>query len=224
MQPGGTCAYPTAQPRTNALLVLAIVAQATPCLPPPSMDGRGWRHVSAFPRKRRCIKLRVGCRWRWTITGVAGRSTTQSAVDNRTPTAVRCGQRPLGAHQLRHVDRVDLALRAFAGHLGDGKMSRCQRVTGVRLISRSRDGPRRGSAAKIGCCGVPWPLRGSNTIGKIICLRLIVVCDHLSGEPVKISLAAAVQLSVVRSRRRLVTSRARTTFPFASNNGCAAAR
>jgi hypothetical protein len=72
---------------------------------------------------------------------------------------------------------------------------------------------------------VPWPLCGSNTIGKIIYLRLIVMCDHLlSGEPVKISLAAAVQLSVVRSRRRLVTSRARTTFPFASNNGCAAAR
>ena len=68
-------------------------------------------------------------------------------------------------------------------------------------------------------------MRGSNTIGKIIYLRLIVMCDHLlSGEPVKISLAAAVQLSVVRLRRRLVTSRARTTFPFASNNGCAAAR
>jgi hypothetical protein len=33
-------------------------------------------------------------------------------------------------------------------------------------------------------------LCGSNTIGKIIYLRLIVMCDHLlSGEPVKVGLA-----------------------------------
>lgn len=44
MQPGGNCAYPAAQPRTDVLLVLAIVTQATPCLPPPPvqwMDAAG---------------------------------------------------------------------------------------------------------------------------------------------------------------------------------------
>lgn len=34
MQPGRRDTYPTAQPRTDALLVMAIVTQATPCLTP----------------------------------------------------------------------------------------------------------------------------------------------------------------------------------------------
>lgn len=50
-------------------------------------------------------------------------------------------------------------------------------------------------------------------------------CDRFfSGVPIKINPVPAVQPSVVRSRRRLVTSRARTTFPFVSNSGCAAVR
>jgi len=44
-----------------------------------------------------------------------------------------------------------------------------------------------------------------------------------SGEPIKVN-PCRVQPSAVRSPRRLVASRARTTFPFASNNGCAAVR
>src|SRR5271169_4436020 len=49
MQPGGRCAYPTAQPRTGVLLVLAIIAQATPCLTPARpVDGRGRRQMRTF--------------------------------------------------------------------------------------------------------------------------------------------------------------------------------
>ena len=71
MQPGGTCAYPTAQPRTDVLVVLAIVAQATPCLTPrpSSRWTRSAADVDDFTPKHRCINIRAGPLARWTITG-----------------------------------------------------------------------------------------------------------------------------------------------------------
>jgi hypothetical protein len=126
-------------------------------------------------------------------------------------------------HRDRRLGRSGAASRRWAPWRGqDVSMSARYQV---RLISASRAQAQARPRHEDRMLRLPRPVCGRNAIGKVICLRLVVVGDRLfSGETGEINPVPAVQPSAARSRRRLVTWRARTTFPFDSNNGCAAAR
>jgi hypothetical protein len=72
-------------------------------------------------------------------------------------------RRPAG---IAIADWVDLALRAVAGHLGEDKTFRCQRVTRCASSPRRVHRPRRGPATKIECCGFPGPCAGGTRSGR----------------------------------------------------------